>query len=208
MALLLAAAPAGEGDRRFAAGDYAGALSAYAEAVAAHPEAPEVPEWLLKMARCHLKLGRPWLAEVRLRRLVQDDLETRAGAEAVALLDRLLEGRGRPAEALHLAERLLARHPSRARPALLAMRARALARLGRPQEAARAWAAARDAAPEAERPALEAEVERWLAGRPELFLRWVIREFDTRFPSDYALLALIDRYRERQPELAGRLVEE
>lgn len=201
------ASAASDGDRLFVAGEYAAALAAYAEQVATHPEAPDLPDTFLKMARCHLRLNRPWLAEVRLRRLVADNVESDAGAQAVILLDRLLVGRQRAEEALHLADTHLARRPQRARAPLLAMRAHALVALGRHQEAAHAYAALHKTLSAAERRGEAAEVERWLAPRPEPFLRWVIREFDTAFPSDYALLALIDRYRERDPRLARRLAD-
>ena len=203
-----AAGAASDGDRLFAAGDYAGALAAYAEEVATHPEAPDLPDTFLKMARCHLRLHRPWLAEVRLRRILADDLESDAAAAAVGLLDRLLDQRQRWEEALHLADTFLARQPVRARLALLAMRAHALVALGRHQEAMGAFATLHRALPAAARPAVEAEVERWLATRPEPFLRWVIRKQGTAFPADYALLALIDRYREGEPELARRLTDQ
>ncbi len=201
------ASAASDGDRLFVAGEYAAALAAYAEQVATHPEAPDLPDTFLQMARCHLRLNRPWLAEVRLRRLLADNLESDAGAQAVILLDRLLAKRQRAEEALHLAETLLARRPRRARPALLAMRAHALVALGRHQEAAHAYAALHETLSPAQQQGEATEVERWLAPRPEPFLRWVIREFDTAFPSDYALLALIDRYRERDPRLARRLAD-
>jgi len=210
LVVLLAAAPAGAartGDQLFAAGDYAGALAAYAEEVATHPEAPDLPATFLKMARCHLRLHRPWLAEVRLRRLLADSLESDAAATAATLLDRLLGQRQRWDESLHLADTILTRHPVRARGPLLAMRAHALVALGRPEEAAHAYATLHQAVPVAARPAVEGEVERWLATQPEPLLRWVIREFDTAFPSDYALLALIDRYRDREPDLARRLAD-
>ncbi len=210
MLALLTATPAAatsNGDRLFAAGDYAAALAAYAEQVATHPEAPDLPDTFLKMARCHLRLHRPWLAEVRLRRLLADNLESDAGAQAAILLDRLLDQRQRWSEALHLADTLLAHHPRRARPALLAMRAHALVALGRHQEAAHAYAALHEVLSPAQQRGEATEVERWLARRPEPFLRWVIRELDTAFPSDYALLSLIDRYRERDPRLARRLAD-
>jgi len=209
LALLTAtpAAATSNGDRLFAAGDYAAALAAYAEQVATHPEAPDLPDTFLKMARCHLRLHRPWLAEVRLRRLLADNLESDAGAQAAILLDRLLDQRQRWSEALHLADTLLAHHPRRARPALLAMRAHALVALGRHQEAAHAYAALHEVLSPAQQRGEATEVERWLARRPEPFLRWVIRELDTAFPSDYALLSLIDRYRERDPRLARRLAD-
>ena len=77
---MLPARAASRGDRLFADGDYAAALAAYAESVATHPQAPDLPETFLKMARCHLRLHRPWLAEVRLRRILADDLESSAAA--------------------------------------------------------------------------------------------------------------------------------
>ena len=206
-----AAAPgwaAGEGDRLFAAGDYAAALAAYAQEVAANPQAADRPTTLLQMARCHLRLHRPWLAEVRLRRLLDEDLETDAAATAATLLDQLLVEQRRWEEALQIADTLLGHQPVRARPRLLAMRTHALIALDRHEEAARAFATLYRTLPADQRPAVEEVAQRWLAARPDSFLRSVIGAFDASFPADYALLMLIERLRDGDPNLARRLTNQ
>lgn len=204
-----AVAHAGRGDELYAAGDYAGALESFSRELAAHDLGPEVPATFLKMARCHIKLGQPWLAEVRLRRLLTDYPDTPEAAVGVAMLEDLLRARSAWGEAVHMSEGLLARaRAATSRVPLQRLRARALAALGRDEQAAHVWAALyrADLSP-AERERVATEVGEWLRGRPLPFLRWVIREFDYAFPSDYALLALIDHYRAQDPGLAKRLAD-
>ena len=109
MLLVVAAgiAHASQGDERYAAGDYAGALESFSRELAASQLGPDAAPTFLKMARCHIKLGQPWLAEVRLRRLIHDYPDTPAAAGGVALLDELLRSRSAWQEAVHLAEGFL-----------------------------------------------------------------------------------------------------
>jgi len=213
VALTLVLAPsvahAGRGDELYAAGDYAGALESFSRELAANDLGPEVATTFLKMARCHIKLGQPWLAEVRLRRLLHDYPDTPAAAAGVALMEDLLRSRSAWQEAVQMTEGLLARaRAATSRVPLQRLRARALSALGRDEQAAHVWADLyrADLSP-AERERVAAEVGEWLRGRPLPFLRWVIREFDYAFPSDYALLALIDHYRGQDPGLAKRLAD-
>jgi len=209
LTLVAAVAHAGRGDELFAAGDYAGALESFARELATADLGPQVATTFLKMARCHIELGQTWLAEVRLRRLLHDYPDAPAAGGGVALLEELLRARAAWGEGVQIADGLLASpRVSAARVPLLRLRARGLAALGRDEQAAHAWAQlyGSDLSP-AERARVTAEVQEWLRGRPLPFLRWVIREFDYAFPSDYALLALIEHYRAQDPGLAKRLAD-
>jgi ABC-type branched-subunit amino acid transport system substrate-binding protein len=209
LSLAASVAHAGPGDELFAAGDYAGALESFGRELAVADLGPQVATTFLKMARCHIELGQTRLAEVRLRRLLRDYPDAPAAAGGVALLEELLRARAAWAEGVQIADGLLsATRASAARVPLLRLRARGLTALGRDEQAAHAWAQlySSDLSP-AERARIRGEVKEWLRGQPLPFLRWVIREFDYAFPSDYALLALIEHYQAQDPGLAKRLAD-